>query len=61
MSKRLMRRLISVFTCTISTMTVMKEKSYTNYAGSLQEEIADTWREKFSNVNVVMRNVNISI
>ena len=31
--------------------------------GSLhvQEAIADTWREKFSNVNVAMRNVNISV
>ena len=32
-----------------------------NYAGSFQEAIADTWREKFSNVNVTMRNVNISV
>ena len=37
------------------------QKSSTNYAGSLQETIADTWREKFSNVNVAMRNVNISV
>ena len=36
-------------------------KSYTNYAGSLQEAITDTWREKFSNVNVTMRNVNIAV
>ena len=32
-----------------------------NYAGSFQEAIADTWREKFSNVNVAMRNVNIQV
>ena len=37
------------------------QKSSTNYAGSLQEAIADTWREKFSNVNVAMRNVKISV
>ena len=30
-----------------------------NYVGSFQEAIADTWREKFS--NVAMRNVNISV
>ena len=32
-----------------------------NYAGSLQEAIADTCRERFSNVNVAMRNVYISV
>ena len=32
-----------------------------NYAGTFQEAIADTRREKFSNVNVAMRNVNISV
>ena len=32
-----------------------------NYVGSSQEATADTWREKFSNVNVAMRNVNISL
>ena len=40
-------------------MTIMTDKSpRTNYAGSLQEAIADTWREKLSNVNVAIRNVN---
>ena len=29
--------------------------------GSLQEVIDDAWREMFSNVNVAMRNVNISV
>ena len=29
--------------------------------GSLQEVIDDTWREMFSNVDVSMRNVNISV
>ena len=28
---------------------------------SLQEAIADIWREKFCNVNLAMRNVNISV
>ena len=37
------------------------QESSTNYAGSLQEAIGDTWREKFSNVSVAMRNVNISV
>ena len=37
------------------------QTSKANYAGSLQEAIADTWREKLSNVNVVMRNVNNSL
>ena len=32
-----------------------------NYIGSFQEAIADMWREKFSNVNVAMRNVNNSL
>ena len=32
-------------------------KVLVNYAGSLQEAIADT----FSNVNVAMRNFNISV
>ena len=42
-------------------MTIMTDKNpRQNYAGILQEAIADTWREKFSNVNVTMRNVNIS-
>ena len=50
----------SAFTCTFLTMTIMTDKS-PNYAGSLQEAIADTWREKLSNVNVVMRNVNNSV
>ena len=36
-------------------------ESETNYAGSLQEAIADMWREKFSNVNVAIRNVNMSV
>ena len=37
------------------------QKSSTNYAGRLPEAIADTWREKFRNVNVAMRNVNFSV
>ena len=32
-----------------------------SYAGSLQEAIADTWREKSSNVNVAMCDINISV
>ena len=32
-----------------------------NHAGSLQEAITDAWHEKFSNVNVTMRNVNIAV
>ena len=47
---------LSAFTCTFPTMAIMTDKR----AGSFQEAIADTWREKFSNVNVAMRNVNIS-
>ena len=32
-----------------------------NYVGRFQEATAGMWREKFSNVNVAMRNVNISL
>ena len=47
------------FTCTFPMMTIMTDKSpRTNYAGSLQEAIADMWCEKLSNVNLAMRNIN---
>ena len=36
-------------------------QSSDSYAGSFQEAIADTWRKKFSNVDVAMHNVNISV
>ena len=39
----------------------LRIKVLDNYVGSFQEVTADTWREKFSNVNVAMRNVNISL
>ena len=47
----------SAFTCTFLMMTIKLDSPRTNYAGSLQEAKADTWRKKFSNVNVAMRNV----
>ena len=36
-------------------------KSWTNFAGSQQKAMADKWHKKFSNINVTMHNVNISV
>ena len=49
----------SAFTCTFLTMTIMTDKSPRQITPVAA--IADTWREKSSNVNVVMRNVNNSV
>ena len=51
----------SAFSCTFLKMTIMTDKSPRQITRNLQEAIADTWREKLSNVNVVMRNVNNSV
>ena len=65
-SRRLMQKLRENILCLPSPALFRRWQSWRinvldNYAGSFQEAIADTWREKFSNVNVAMRNVNISV
>ena len=47
----------SAYAYTFPSMTIMPNES----PRQIMPVAADTWREKFSNINVAVRNVNISV